>query len=239
MARIVLVLLAALSLIVALPVSGAAEKGKVVCPFNGTDLRGWKVKGNEKNSRWVVGHALVDPKDPSRLILGDAGGLPEMVNVIPPKGHSLDIYTEQKFGDCTIEVELMIPRGSNSGVYVMGEYEIQILDSYGKKKVVPGDMGGLYGMAAPMTNACKKPGEWQKMVIDLQAPRFENGKKTANGRLLKVTLNGAVIHENVELPRATPGGVTGREAATGPLMFQGNHGPISFRNIKITIKDSK
>ena len=65
------------------------------------------------------------------------------------------------------------------------------------------------------------------------APRFENDRKVANAKLLKVTLNDQVIHQNVEIPQQTNGGVTGREAPTGPLMFQGNHGAVAYRNIKI------
>jgi hypothetical protein len=209
-----------------------ADEGKAIRPFNGKDLDGWKVKGSPSVSKWTVGIAKVNPAKPGELIADPADGKPgEMVNPIP---HSLDIYTEQKFGDASITLELMVPRGSNSGVYVMGEYEIQVLDSYGRKQVGPGDMGGIYGANAPRVNACKKPGEWQKMEIEYQAPRFENGKKVANAKMLKVVLNGQVIHENVEMKQQTPGGVTGREAAEGPLMFQGNHGPVAYRNIEIT-----
>jgi hypothetical protein len=118
----------------------------------------------------------------------------------------------------------------------MGEYEIQILDSFGKEKVGPSDMGGLYGAAAPKVNACKKPGEWQKYVIDFRAPRFKEGKKVSKAKFIKITLNDKVIHENVEMNSQTPGGLTGKEVPTGPLMFQGNHGPVAFRNIKITRK---
>ena len=95
-------------------------------------------------------------------------------------------------------------------------------------------MGAIYGAAPPKINACKAPGEWQKYEIHFQAPRFDaDGKKTGNARFLKVILNGKVLHENVEMKKQTPGGVTGREHATGPLMFQGNHGPVAYRNIKI------
>src|SRR5438093_343659 len=94
----------------------------------------------------------------------------------------------------------------------------------------------LYGAAAPKTNAAKAPGEWQKMVIEFKAPRFEGEKKTASAKFAKVTLNGQVIHENVEMKGPTPSGITGKEAATGPLMFQGDHGPVAFRNIRITTK---
>ena len=129
----------------------------------------------------------------------------------------------------------MVPKGSNSGIYVMGEYEVQILDSYGKTKVGAGDVGGLYGAQAPRVNAAKAPGESQRFVIDFRVPKFaDDGKKIANARFVKVTLNGQVIHEEVEMKGPTPGGLTGKEAAQGPIMFQGNHGPVAYRNIKIT-----
>ena len=214
----------------------AAAAGKVVLPFNGKDLTGWKAKGPEAKGKWVVGYAIIDPKNPSQLVVQPTGeGPPQMVNSV---AHSLDFYTDQKFGDCLIEVEFMIPKGSNSGVYVMGEYEVQILDTHAKKgKLGPGDMGGIYTNAAPLVNAARPPGEWQKFVIDFQAPRFEGDKKVRNARFLKVTLNGQVIHKNVEIMKGpTPGGLTGREVAAGPLMFQGNHGAVAFRNIKITTR---
>jgi hypothetical protein len=73
------------------------------------------------------------------------------------------------------------------------------------------------------------------MHIEFRAPRFDgDGKKTANARLVKIVLNGRVIHENLELAGPTPSGVTGKEHARGPIMFQGNHGPVAFRNIRIT-----
>jgi hypothetical protein len=97
------------------------------------------------------------------------------------------------------------------------------------------DMGAIYGAASPPFNACGKPGEWQSYAIEFQAPRFDaQGRKTANARFLKVELNGKAIHRNLEMPGPTPGGVTGKEAPEGPIMFQGNHGPVAYRNIRIT-----
>ncbi len=119
----------------------------------------------------------------------------------------------------------------------MGEYEVQILDSYGRPaaKLGQGDLGALYSAAAPKVNAAKKPGEWQKFVIDFQAPKFEGTKKVSNAKFVKVTLNDVVLHENVEMKGPTPSGVTGKESPDGgPLMFQGDHGPVAFRNIKVT-----
>ncbi len=213
------------------PISRSDDAGKPIVPFNGKDLSGWKVKGDK--NKWVVGTAEMDPDNPSKLKVEPGAG--QLVN--PPSGQ--DLFTEEKFGDGIFEVEFMVPKGSNSGVYLMGEYEVQILDSYGREKVGPGDLGGLYGAAAPKVNASKKPGEWQKFVIDFRAPRFEGDKRVAKAKFVKVTLNGQVIHENVEMKGPTPGGLTGREAPSGPLMFQGNHGPVVFRNIKITPLNGK
>jgi hypothetical protein len=201
-------------------------------PFNGKNLEGWTTKGDKAKSKWVVGTARVDDADPTKLVVkeGDGG---ELINA---SGQGVDLYTTEKWGDCTISLELMVPKNSNSGVYVMGEYEVQVLDSHGKETVGPGDLGGLYGAAAPKKNASKKPGEWQTMEIVFEAPKFEGDKKTANAKFVKVVLNGETIHENVEMKGPTPSGVTGKETATGPLMFQGDHGAVAFRKIKVTPK---
>lgn len=198
--------------------------------FNGKDLTGWLTKEGKPEETLKVGTAKVDPNNPSELVVE-----PEGHDLINFKGGGRDFYSEAKFGDAMIEVEFMVPKGSNSGVYVMGEYEVQILDSFGKKDVEASDVGGLYGAQAPRVNAAKAPGEWQKFKILFQAPKFDkDGKKTANARFLGVTLNEQVIHENVEMKGPTPGGISGKEVPEGPLMFQGNHGPVAYRNIKIT-----
>ncbi len=229
---------AALCAILALLGRTAAAEEKPIQLFNGLDLKGWTFKKDqEAKSKWVVGHAKLDDKNPGKLavtpIPAGADGGPagrELINA----EHSVDLFTEDKFGDCTLELEFMVPKGSNSGIYLMGVYEVQILDSYGKKKVGPGDLGGLYQTAAPTLNAAKKPGEWQKFVIEFQAPRFKDGKKIDNAKFVKVTLNDQVIHENIEMKKGpTPGGLSNKESATGPLLFQGDHGPVAFRNIKI------
>jgi len=202
---------------------------QAVEPFNGKDLTGWKLKGAAEKSKWRAGKASLDPAAQNKFLVTDGG---ELVNA---QGGGVDIYSEARHGDAVIEVELMVPKGSNSGVYVMGEYEVQVLDSFGKEKMGTGDIGALYGAAPPRVNASKAPGEWQKLVIDFRAPKFgADGKKTANARFVKIELNGQVIQENVEMKGPTPAGVTGKEAAEGPLMFQGDHGPVAFRNIRIT-----
>jgi hypothetical protein len=190
---------------------------------------GWKARHPDKG-KWVVGTAAVDPASPGKLVAKEGGS--DLINVQPGS----DILTDAKYGDCTIELEFLIPKGSNSGVYVMGEYEVQIYDTFAKKgkDPKPGDMAGIYTFAPPKTFADKGPGVWQKFVIDFQAPKFEGTKKVSNAKFLKVTFNGVVIHENVECDKPTPSGVTGKEAPEGPLMLQGDHGPVAYRNIKVT-----
>ena len=202
--------------------------------FNGKDLNDWVVKGNKEKSKWEVGTPAMSSENPKLLV--NKGGEGAMINLAGRHNDSLDFYSKATFGDCRIELEVMVPKGSNSGIYVMGEYEIQVLDSWGRVKMGNGDMGAIYGAGAPRVNACKRPGEWQKYVIDFLAPKFDASgkKKIKNAELIMVELNGQVLHKkNLEMKSQTPGGVTGREAPTGPLMFQGNHGPVAYRNIKI------
>ena len=203
-------------------------------PFNGKDLKGWSTKKKAKGKdAWVVGVPSQSKDNPKTLEVGEGHGA--MINKVSGHGQSWDIYSGQKWGGkFRIELEVMVPKGANSGIYVMGEYEVQVLDSYGKAKLGGGDMGAIYGAQPPKVNACKKPGEWQKYVIDFQAPGFDNaGKKTSNAKFLKVELNGQILHQDVEMKGPTPSGVTGKEAAEGPIMFQGDHGPVAYRNIKI------
>ncbi len=206
-------------------------------PLNGKNLDGWNVKGDAAKSKWVVGKAEISPDNPKQLISKPGGDA--MINLALKHNDSLDIFSDATYGDSHIELEVMVPQGSNSGIYVMGEYEIQVLDSFGRDKLGNGDMGAVYGASPPPVNASTAPGTWQKYVIDFKAPRFDdNGKKTGNAVLLKVELNGQPLHADLVLKGATPGGVTGKEAALGPIMFQGNHGPVAYRNIVITaLKD--
>jgi hypothetical protein len=202
-------------------------------PFNGKDLSGWLFKGDSAASKWTTGEPAMDPANNGRLTVNGTTGA--MINQVGGHKESIDIYSEAKFGSMRLEIEVMVPKGANSGIYVMGEYEVQVFDSFGVEKPGGGDMGAIYGANPPAVNASKAPGEWQSYIIEFQAPAFnEKGEKTANARFLKVVLNGKTLHENVEMKGPTPGGVTGKEAATGPLMFQGDHGPVAYRNIRVT-----
>ena len=207
--------------------SGPSETAKVIEPFNGKNLSGWRLK-HPKGSHWVAGTASIDSDNPSKFTVTDEPG-----QLINRSGQGVDIFTAENFGDCTLEIELMVPKGSNSGIYLHGNYEVQVFDSWGKEKPTAADIGGIYGASAPRVNAAKAPGEWQKFVIEFQAPRFEGKKKTQNAVFKKVVLNGQVLHENVEVAGPTGGNLGQGESATGPLMFQGDHGAVSYRNIAI------
>jgi len=246
-----LVLVAALAGAVAfLPALDRGEAGGkdgALALFNGKDLSGWKLRGDltkaKAKSKWVVGQCVVDVSNPEKLNVlmpGEPVTTARVAALINISG-GVDLISEKTFKDCTVEVEFMIPKGSNSGIYLMGQYEVQIYDTFGKKGPAgPGDMGGIYKTAAPKVDACKKFGEWQKFVIDFQAPRFENGKKVANAKFVKVVFNGQVIHENVE-PKGPTGGelVPKSEVPEGPIMIQGDHGPVAIKSLSVTPKASK
>lgn len=213
----------------------AEPRAEVFHPFNGENLDGWKFDDAARPNHWVVGTARVDPEDPSRLIVEPGGD-----HLVNPAGLTRNLYTERAFGDARIELEVMIPEGSNSGVFVMGEYELQIIDNPPGETEQPDHMdhGAIARVAAPRVYAGKDPGEWQKIVIDFRAPRFdEEGEKTENARFVKVAINGRTVHENVEVEQSTFGALAFEEKPKGPLYLQGNEGPVAFRDISVTPRE--
>jgi len=132
-----------------------------------------------------------------------------------------NIKTIQTYNDFKLHVEFRIPEGSNSGIYLRGRYELQIEDGFGKAPSVI-YMGGVYGFIQPLEMAAKKAGEWQSYDITLV------------GRVVTVVLNGKTIIYKNEIPGITGGAIDSNEAEAGPIMFQGDHGPVEFRNIKIS-----
>ncbi len=220
---------------------GPATADETIILFDGKTLDGWTAREPRDHSLWEIGLPRVDPENSKRLVISAPGDSPgvlvnlEETGYAPAETRGVDLYTLRTFGDCTIELEFLVPEASNSGVYVMGEYELQIKDNYGKEKLTYQDLGAIYKVAAARLNAARKPGEWQTLRIEFRAPRFRDGKKVANARFVRVVVNGHVIHENLELDDVTPGGLTGKEVAAGPLMFQGDHGPVAYRNIRITV----
>jgi hypothetical protein len=181
--------------------------------------------------------------DPRRLTF-TAGPGDRIVN--GQEGRTLDLFSDEKFGDCELYLEFMLSKGSNSGVYLNGQYELQLFDSFGHTgELMPGDNGAIYrlwnntGGWPPRTNASRPPGAWQSLQIWFRAPRFEGGKKVTNARFLRVLLNETLVHEDVEVAAPTGSHDNRVEAATGPILLQGDHGPVAFRDIYIRALPAK
>jgi len=156
------------------------------------------------------------PKDPNL-----PNGWKSANGILENKMPSSDIVTEQEFNDFKLHVEFKVAPQSNSGIYLRGRYEVQIQDDYGK----PPEshlIGGLYGFIDPVENAGKRANEWQTYDITLL------------GRYVTVVLNGKTVIDNKEIPGITGGALHSREGEPGPLMLQGDHGDVSFRNIVLT-----
>jgi ketosteroid isomerase-like protein len=163
------------------------------------------------------------------------------------------LLSKAEYGDVRIEFEFMIPQASNSGIYVMGRYEVQILDSHGKAEPGFGDLGGIYERwdpsrpagregydgIAPTANAALPPGEWQTIEIVFRAPRFdEAGEKTRDAVFEKVLVNGTLVQENAAVSGPTREAPLEEEAARGPIAIQGDHGPIAIRGFRVTSLDA-
>jgi hypothetical protein len=220
------------------PAVFGADSPKTIALLNGKDLTGWKVIGRGSNT-WRFGTAAMDEDSPAKLKVIGPGH--ELIST----NRTVNLSSEAVFGDCLLEAEFMVGKSSpdngtdsNSGIKMMNIYEIQIFDSYGKAVLGKTDCGAVYSETAPLLNACKKPGEWQKLVIEFRAPRFDQaGNKTANAKFVKVTLNGQVIQDNVEIAHGTNVSRNAKEHPTGPIYLQGDHGAVAFRNIKVTPLD--
>jgi len=206
--------------------------------FNGRDFAGWRAPWGE----WrVVGGVELDSQEPTRLRPVPGTG----VAWNGPQGRTVHLVSEREFGDAEIHVEFCLARRSNSGVYVMGRYEVQIYDSHGVAQgKYPGiECGGIYPRwvdgrevegHSPRVNASRPAGQWQSFHIVFRAPRFDAaGRKIENARFVRVVHNGQVIHQNVEVTGPTRSALFEDERAQGPLMLQGDHGPVAFRHIRV------
>jgi len=174
---------------------------------------------------------------PSKWVAGD--GYMESV-----KGAGY-VQTREQFGSCQLHVEFATPQrvaGSgqgrgNSGVFLQGQYEIQVLDSYDNKTYPDGQCGALYGRAVPLVNACRKPGEWQSYDIIYHRPFFDKDGKVARKATFTVFHNGVLIHDHVELTGGTnwinAHAVTDYVAHgdKGPIQLQDHGNPVRYRNI--------
>lgn len=152
------------------------------------------------------------------------------------------LQSHETLGDAEIHIEFRIPKGSNSGVYVQGRYEVQILDSAGiaDKAMSVHDCGAIYERwkddqgyegTPPLVNAFAGPDQWNVYDIQFRAPRFDaQGVKTENARFTEVKLNGKLIQKETIVTGPTRGSFFEDDAATGPVILQADHGPVSFRN---------
>ncbi|WP_425638655.1 3-keto-disaccharide hydrolase [Algoriphagus yeomjeoni] len=223
----------------------ALQLGIVQAQQNPVTLDLSSFEGN-KGSWTEVGKVWANPAIPNELQAADGSGV--FANLPTKKNPGADIVTKDKYGDLDLSLEYMVAPGSNSGVYLQGNYEIQILDSWTTTTTKPGDNGGIYQRwdeskpegqkgyqgYAPRQNASKAPGVWQKLEVSFQAAKFDaSGSKIENARFLSVRLNGVIIHENLEVFGPTRGSMTGKDVAEGPLRIQGDHGAVAFRNVEI------
>ena len=205
-----------------------------------TDLRAFR----PTSANWrVAGDATADRARPLAVVAEPGTGVLVNVPTGAAKGHLL---TTWEHGDLDLSLDVMLPKTSNAGVYLMGRYEVQLFDSWGVKTPTFADMGGIYQRwdesrgagregyegTPPAVNASRAPGLWQHLEISFRAPRFEGKKKVANARFLRVVLNGVTVQENVEVTGPTRAALFTDERATGPLMIQGDHGPVAVRNIE-------
>lgn len=186
--------------------------------FNGSSLAGWE-HGNGNAPRWKIEDGYFE------VVRGTGA-----------------IRTKELFGDVQLHVEWMSPdppRGSgqnrgNSGVFLMGRYEIQILDSHDNETYADGQAGSIYGQFPPAVNASRAPGEWQSYDIVFRAPRFSSDGTLLAPARLTVLYNGVLIHDNVELKGATahmrPASYEAHEAQL-PISLQDHGDPVRFRNI--------
>jgi Domain of Unknown Function (DUF1080) len=134
---------------------------------------------------------------------------------------SSNLVSKEKFKDFRIQAEYKLGAASNSGIYLRGRYELQVLDDFGKPAESHGHMA-IYGWTAPRANASKPTGEWQTMEAVIV------------GNRLSATLNGQKVHDNTEIQAITGGALDADEAAAGPIMIQGDHAKVWFRKIVVT-----
>jgi hypothetical protein len=211
--------------------------------LNGADLDGWKACDSSTTSEWFTTKSVRFEQflGPTQL-----SGRPAPSGVIlnGRTGRTANLCTDRTFGDIELYLEFMLAKGSNSGVYLQGLYELQIFDSFGTTDAMKtSDGGAVYhqwidehgvGGAAPLDNASRRPGEWQSYQIWYRAPRFDaSGRKVEPARFVRVLFNGQLVQKDVDIAGPTRAHLPIAEAAANPLMLQGDHGPVAFRNIYV------
>jgi len=210
--------------------------------LNGRDLSGWHPDGNRPSEWYTTRGVRWEPYLSPTLLHGIPEPGDRIVN--GPTGRTANLVTDEKFGDIELYLEFMLAKGSNSGVYLHGLYEVQIFDSWGSlEPPTTSDCGAIYhrwinnqgvGGSPPRVNASRPPGQWQSYHIWFRAPRFDaSGRKVENARFIRVLHNGVCVQDNVEVDGPTRAHMNIPEAPENPIMLQGDHGPVAFRNIYV------
>ena len=228
------VLMTTVNFVLGTPVGSATAAAAEKVVLVGRDLAAWRPPHGD----WLVVAAVRPGGAGGRFLLSTPG---TGVIVNGAKGRTDNLHSKLEHGDVEAHIEFVVPKDSNSGVYFQARYEIQVLDSWGVEKPEHSDCGGIYQRwrddhgfdgHPPRVNASRPPGQWQSFDVLFRAPRFDkSGHKTENARFVKVVHNGTVVHENVELTGPTRASTFQDEKPTGPLMLQGDHGPVAYRNI--------
>lgn len=219
-------------------------------PFKNIELNDLSAFRPTAKNWSVVGEIFADRTTPKSLIFSEGSGILYNAN---DQAKNKNLQTQFEHGDIEIEFDVMMPLRSNSGVYFQGRYEIQLLDSWGVAAPKHSDIGGVYQRwnknaqkgsqgyegTPPRVNAAKAPGLWQHFKIIFHAPKFDKkGRKIKNAWFEEVWLNGVLVQENVSLSGPTRGG-NAKEVARAPLMIQGDHGPVAFKNIKYKLYEGR
>ena len=176
------------------------QKDGVKLLYDGTSLNGWKMRNANGEKSWSVQNGML---------------------VNSPKEHGTDLVGEEKFRDFIVRYEYMVPKGANSGFYLRGRHEIQILEDSEKKQTAMGGNGAIYNIKPASEFVTRKAGEWQCAQV------------TMKGNKVTVILNGVKVHDEVEVNKATGSELDANLDQPGPFFLQGDHGAVAFRNIRV------
>jgi hypothetical protein len=218
-------------------------------PFQSIPLQDLSAFQSPSANWQIVGNVYANRQVPQMLEAIPGNGILANLSDSQNRGH---LFTKLEHGDIELELDVMMAKESNSGIYFQGRYELQLQDSWGKRDGTRyGDLGGIYQRtdtltnlgfegSAPAVNASKAPGLWQHLRIIFKAPRFDqHGKKIANACFLKVYVNGSLVQDHFEVSGPTRSAAFRDEKPTGPIMFQGNHGRVAFKALSCKISDGR
>ena len=194
--------LVAIAVLLSIRAVSAADESGFVPLFNGKDTTGWKLRKPDGHNSWNVADGVLK-------------------NTVNQGEHGTDLVTEKKYWNFTVRYDFQVPDGSNSGLYLRGRHEIQILGDYKSGKPTKNGNGAIYNHTAPSEFASKPAGEWQTV------------EATMIGNKITVVLNGKKIHDQVECNKATGSEIDSKVTEPGPIFLQGDHGTVWFRNMRL------